>query len=163
MLLATRRCPGVELSSQPRHPEERSRSLLCSQGKNPRCPHINLLGIWGRCVRKCILKKHEILVKVQCSFVGRGILVCITISAAEWRLRRRRPSAQEWCRARKSNAWQSEQCCGSILQSSVKPWVELRQVQSTTSRFPRHRHQVFPTMQDDPPLWRMNGRIGQNK
>ena len=45
---------------------------------------------------------------------------------------------------------QSEHCCGSILQSSVKPWVELRQVQSTTSRFPRH--QVFPTMQDDPPL-----------
>ena len=55
----------------------------------------------------------------------------------------------------------SEHCY--ILQSSVKPWVELRQVQSTTSRFPRHRHQVFPTMQDDPPLWRMNGRIGQNK
>ena len=56
---------------------------------------------------------------------------------------------------------QSEHCY--ILQSSVKPWVELRQVQSTTSRFPRHRHQDFPTMQDDPPLWRMNGRIGQNK
>ena len=63
VLLATRRCPGVELSSQPRHPEERSRSLLCAQGKNPRCPHINLLGIWGRCVRKCVLKKALLIAK----------------------------------------------------------------------------------------------------